>query len=397
MVYSLSGFTTIVPAQFWDTATPALSGSAPNQYYRCDWFSRVVIQTSSTSLIVEAVPLGSGAYDEISLWVNGVYNQTLTFTGAINTKQQLTATLPAGDKIVELVNDAFLTGISAASYTIQLPPVAVASRLVEWGDSIGRGYYASPFGSSHMPNGIRQSGRYGGCTNLCNPGDALFNYEAAIPALVTFILARFADCSAGTRVLFLEMVTNDYGLDQWSASSWAPVYASLLDQLHAADPALRILCNKGLARTDIGAQPVHGSTFADFQSGVVTAASTRSWCQVLTVPSYTTADLVDNVHPNNGGHAKIAAAVVAAAAVGQHACTVLNTVAYQLGIKPLWYLLNGFCPSDVNDWLAYALSDAVQSVQLIALREQVRVLIESNVTPDAARIFEYYRALLDAP
>jgi hypothetical protein len=75
---------------------------------------------------------------------------------------------------------------------------------------------------------------------------------------------------------------------------------------------------------------------------------------------------------------------------------ILNTLAVQLGLKPVWSLSSGDSASDVNDWLAYALSDAVQSTQLVALRQQVKVAIGSNVTPGAKRLFEYYRDLLDS-
>jgi hypothetical protein len=310
--YPLSGLTTFTASHFWDTTSPPVHGSAPNQYYFADQFARVVVQTAATSLVVEAVPLASGSYSEISIWVNGVYNQTLTFTGTINTKQQLTATLPAGAKTVELVNDAYITAVSATAYAILPTPTTVASRLVEWGDSIARGYYASPFGVSHMPKGIRNSGKFEGVTGISNAGDALYYYRTNIPALVTLILSRFADCPSGTRVLFLEMVTNDYGLDLWSASSWATSYASLLDQLHTADPSLQIVCNKGFTRSATGAQAVNGSTFANFQAGVVSAVAARSsYCRVLDVTALTTGDLADGLHPNNGGHDKIAAAFVA--------------------------------------------------------------------------------------
>src|SRR4051812_41133188 len=75
---------------------------------------------------------------------------------------------------------------------------------------------------------------------------------------------------------------------------------------------------------------------------------------------------------------------------------VLSVLAAQLGLKPVWSLASGDAASDVDDWLAYALSDAVQSSQLVALRQQVKTAIGSNVTPDAKRMFEYYRAILDS-
>src|SRR5450631_2761792 len=77
-------------------------------------------------------------------------------------------------------------------------------------------------------------------------------------------------------------------------------------------------------------------------------------------------------------------------------CTILRGLAAQLGLKPIWSTSSGDAPSDVNDWLGYVLSDTVNSPQLIALREQVRVAIGSNVTPGATRMFKYYRDLLDS-
>jgi len=58
--------------------------------------------------------------------------------------------------------------------------------------------------------------------------------------------------------------------------------------------------------------------------------------------------------------------------------------------------MSGDAPSDVNDWLGYALSDANRSAAMVALREQVRVSIGSNVTPDAKRMFEFYYTQLSA-
>jgi lysophospholipase L1-like esterase len=74
---------------------------------------------------------------------------------------------------------------------------------------------------------------------------------------------------------------------------------------------------------------------------------------------------------------------------------ILRELASQLGLRAVWSSSSGDAPSDVNDWLAYALSDSVQSSQLIALRERIRLLIGSNVTPGAKVLFEYYRGLLD--
>lgn len=74
---------------------------------------------------------------------------------------------------------------------------------------------------------------------------------------------------------------------------------------------------------------------------------------------------------------------------------ILSSLAARLALKGVWSTSSGYAASDIDDWLAYALSDAVQSPQLISLREEVRVLLGSNVTPTAKVLFDYYRALLD--
>ncbi len=74
---------------------------------------------------------------------------------------------------------------------------------------------------------------------------------------------------------------------------------------------------------------------------------------------------------------------------------ILSALASKLGLKPVWSMSSGDAGSDVNDWLAYALADSVQSAQLNALRVEVRSILSSNVPVTAKVMFDYYRALLD--
>lgn len=83
------------------------------------------------------------------------------------------------------------------------------------------------------------------------------------------------------------------------------------------------------------------------------------------------------------------------AALSASGYSILSGLASTLGLKPIWSQLSGDAASDVNDWLAYALADSTQSPQLIALRQQVKLILGSSVTPDAKKLFEYYRGLLD--
>src|SRR3954468_11010623 len=75
--------------------------------------------------------------------------------------------------------------------------------------------------------------------------------------------------------------------------------------------------------------------------------------------------------------------------------SILSTLASQLGLKPVWSPSSGDAPSDVNGWLGYVLSDSNRSAQAAVVREQARLAIGTNVTPDAKLMFEYYRSLLD--
>lgn len=74
---------------------------------------------------------------------------------------------------------------------------------------------------------------------------------------------------------------------------------------------------------------------------------------------------------------------------------VLSALATQLQAEQVWSIASGDAGSDVNGWLGNTLSDTVRSPQVVALREQVRQILGSNVTPDAAAMFKYYRSLVD--
>jgi hypothetical protein len=83
-------------------------------------------------------------------------------------------------------------------------------------------------------------------------------------------------------------------------------------------------------------------------------------------------------------------------ALTSQAYLVLSGLATQLAVEPIWSTSSGDAQSDVNGWLGYVLSDTIRTPQLAAVREQVRVALSMNVTPDAAIMFRYYRGLIDA-
>jgi lysophospholipase L1-like esterase len=311
----LTGFSSVVPSQVWDNKTSALAGSAPNQYYPWDPFSRVVLTGAFTSLTVEYVAIASGVTDALAVLVNGAWTQTITANSfAYGVKVQQTITLPAGVNTVEIVNDpnVWVTGVSATGYDFVLP-VAPARRLVAYGDSIAAGYLAGPRFASYLPP-QRATGRWGGVTMRVAAGTTVYDDTANgtnIGAIATALVLR---CD-GTleNAIYIEKVTNDYGLDHESAATFGTVYAGLLDAIHALNPSIQIYCQTPFHRSgETTPQSIHGSTLADFGAAIVAAVSTRTTFATV-IDGYAAFSIAqvsagggDGLHPGTALHAATA-------------------------------------------------------------------------------------------
>lgn len=319
-VVALSGFTASQDSWFADTKAFVVTGVAPNQYKAHDPFARVILLLpgTSTSLTIEAIEL-TAAINTVGIWTSidpsgsGLtYNQSATFTTA-GIKQQQTVTLPVGTRYVELSEQAAITGISATSYTIVPVPLTVPRRMVGYGDSILVGNNAAPTQLGYLPLGIRHCGRFDAIIPYGVAGSSLYADSGNGVSIAAFAAAIVLRCQDGTteRVVYIQKVTNDFGLDLWSASSFGAMYGTLLDAIHAGDPTIKIVCQTCFHRGTETAQPIHGSTWADFNTAITTAVSTRTaFAKVIDASqAFTQAQITasgDGLHPTTALHAQIA-------------------------------------------------------------------------------------------
>lgn len=327
-VAQFSGFAAADDSWFWDTKRYDITGSAPNQYTTHDPFSRALVSfpSATTALNVEAVAQNVFGFDTIDLYTSAdpfgrglTHNQTITFTN-YGVKQQIAVTLPAGTRYVEITEGAHLTGLSAAAYSLLPVPASVPRYMVAFGDSISVGNTAIPAQAGYLPGGVRHAPRFDGLIPYGVAGDTLFSETVNgtnIPQLTTRLVSR---CSYGSteRALYIQIGTNDYGLDACSAATFQTIYGQVLDGVHAADPTIRIYCQTLFHRSAIptGGSVIegangHGSTWADFNAAITTAVSTRTpWAkvidggdQLMTLAQITAAG---GLHPNTALHAQIA-------------------------------------------------------------------------------------------
>jgi hypothetical protein len=85
----------------------------------------------------------------------------------------------------------------------------------------------------------------------------------------------------------------------------------LLDDLHAALPALTIYCQTPIPRSSEVAN-ASGSTLGDYRTQIATAQSTRSsYCTLVNGSTFLTypTNYADTVHPDTAGHLQHANAV----------------------------------------------------------------------------------------
>jgi hypothetical protein len=96
-----------------------------------------------------------------------------------------------------------------------------------------------------------------------------------------------------------------------SAATFQANYASLVDQLHDADPGARIFCQSPILRTDYTSPNNFGNVLGDYRTAISTVCGARPWTQfvdgtTLLSPS----DLAGGLHPSTQGEAKYAAAII---------------------------------------------------------------------------------------
>jgi len=106
-------------------------------------------------------------------------------------------------------------------------------------------------------------------------------------------------------VVLLHLGTNDLG--QGYQVSTAPArLAAFIDQIIAADPNVTVLVAQLICNKDPNIQTLTASYNAQIPSIVQARANAGKHVSMVSMSALTTADLSDNIHPNDGGYQKMA-------------------------------------------------------------------------------------------
>lgn len=286
----------------------------------------VEFRTSETSLDIKVGgdwSTASSAIDEQSdceVLVNGVYNQSVRLT-ADNVTQSHAITLPAGEKIVTLVNGYTANNLSGS---ITLPdrgvyiqgvvttgpieikiPVTPTNKKLFIGNSITTGA-SSPHPSVTGWVGLlradgwqTQEDSWGGRRILTTT------------TLLADEMAEFVSDEMNGSVsneLFFMLGTNNFGLTTGHTKAQFKQWVGFfVDALHTIRPDISIYLISPLNRTSYSTPNPAGATLEDYADAEQELQDEgRSWLKIMYGKNYLSlANAPDGLHPNGTGHQEV--------------------------------------------------------------------------------------------
>ncbi len=303
-----------------------LYSTSKSGYLETNNFSRGVFTTNASSMSIvgftNIYSLFSG-YADIGVRVNGADYQALNFTGSGS--QTFTVNLPGGTKTVEVVSGAqtsnnnpatifgswptSITFIGELSPTVLAPPTQT-KRIVFYGDSIMTGDDSTNPSLQAWSLLVRSAWSGTGSTMALSYGfRSLFDDctdVSTCQTLANLLTGKFSGIT--NKYVYLQVSTNDYGLNKWAAATFGTNYARLLDDIHANDAAVLIYAQTAIPRATETANG-SGSTTQDYRDQITTVCNARSsYCTVVdgtAIFTYPT-NYADTVHPNLAGQTQYA-------------------------------------------------------------------------------------------
>jgi len=315
--------------------TPALSSdSIPVPYWVHVGHSEVVFQTNPSfqgQVTLSAVPTNTNQdASAISVFVDGVYNQTILFDVNTLLNHQQTASInvgAVGSHTITIQEGERDPGVFLTDVTLDGSPVILPSILRSYstmGDSVSMGVFGVPR-SVGWAQKMKRGSRFDSVTNLGQSGYALSTMING--GAVGFWVSALIPSTAAYVGNVENVVALCLGLNDWltsASSTTAATYqtnlTTLVDAIKVAADAQKIPGFKVMLHSLTwilsSAQLPNdkGSTPAQFNAAVQAVATARSsFCTFLNVfNACTDADMADVDHPNNVGHGKIYNVVVGA-------------------------------------------------------------------------------------
>lgn len=287
-------------------------GSPPNEYVKHDFAAGYLLTTRDTSLDISFVPSTSagGFQAGFAVYVNNVFFQRVVPGGTVGVAQTVTVNFPGGLKNILIEEwQAYVTSIrSTAAPTVPAP----LHSLDCWGDSIIDGVAANDFHLSWVVLLRHATGYYDNVTMDGIGGNALIAWSPSTYA--SHILARAV--GSLTQEVYNEQGTNDYdnggGVGTMTPAAWTTLMLACMDAALVAKPTLKFWQQTLLLRPgEEGVPNSLGATPEDYRIAQRAVASARpSVCTLIEGPPLCDATQIATPHPNNTGHAQIAARVM---------------------------------------------------------------------------------------
>lgn len=314
-----TGETILIPTVWCE----APSATDQTDYLYPGSHGKIRVTTDATSVIIGAYRLLS-SYDNqnaISVEVNGAYDSQ-ALVPAVG-KAYVTRSLPAGSgKSISFINGVSSRtgavgvsdgGISSGVVTMrfnaavtELAPTTPTTNIVALNDSIIEGFNTNPVGQYGPLDLLRRY--YAGTPQLlCDGYGGQSLYRIASDATARSNTATRVAGFNPTMIL-INLGTNDYTGNLWSAASFQTAAAALLVALNSACPnaVIRVVSPATLPSGE-GANG-SGSTLGDYRTAWSNACSGKAYVTYYNGPTAlwdgTNAD-ADNTHPNNTGAATI--------------------------------------------------------------------------------------------
>jgi hypothetical protein len=273
-------------------------------------FSRKKLTTNADRLIITAISTlaSQTTYKKwagINVNVDGT-NNLLLFT---TSQKNRILKLPVGEKNLEITEGltskptteilgTYINNIKLDSSFSEIQE-NITEKIVFLVDSIGVGANSTNPAAQSFTTLFRTAID----TSVLGYGFARLANFAANSTLINDTVAKIQALlsNATTKKLYIELGTNDYGLDTLAAVTFLTYYADLIDAVHAADSTIHVYCQSPFTRGS------EASLMADYRTGIQALCTTRTgWTTYIHGPSVVAFNLTnfdaDNVHLTTVGH-----------------------------------------------------------------------------------------------
>lgn len=253
---------------------------------------------------------------ECPVLVDGVYNQSVQLT-VDNTTQTYNITLPAGEKIVRLVNGyatlsassllypdngVYIQGVVAGTAIEIKKPVVPDTLRMFIGNSITAGYDADHPGATDFVSLFREEDGWN-TINYSWGGRRIMTSNSTEADQMADVVSDMMNATVKNEVLLLLGTNNWQSFGGQTKATFKTYYGNFLDALHTLRPDIIIYCVSPLNRSNYNDANSQGAFIEDFVDAIEELLVTRAWAYFIYGKNLASlANMPDGLHPNDTGN-----------------------------------------------------------------------------------------------